>query len=148
MGQSIPPRLPRHRLNGLVRCRERQSASPGFRPTHCLRDGSQCRSYSKRRQHRQTVLTAFEEVETCLSTLRILAEQSRAEARAVDLAHQGVEIALNEYQAGLQSYTAVVTAQQIELSNRETQLQVELNRLLQTVALIKALGGGWHSGGE
>jgi NodT family efflux transporter outer membrane factor (OMF) lipoprotein len=96
--------------------------------------------------YRQTVLSAFHDVEDALSNLHILAEQAEAQARAVALSRQGVAIALHEYEEGTQAYTTVVTAQAIALSNEETELQVAANRLTASVALIKALGGGWISG--
>ena len=95
--------------------------------------------------YRQTVLAAFEEVETCLSSLRILADQAEAQEQAVALSRRSVEISLNEYAAGIQSYTAVVTSQTAQFANEEIQLQVASNRLLQSVALLKALGGGWSA---
>lgn len=58
-----------------------------------------------------------------------------------------VEIALHEYQAGSQTYTAVVTAQATALSNEESALQVQEARFVATVALMKALGGGWNVAG-
>jgi outer membrane protein TolC len=93
--------------------------------------------------YRQSVLSAFRDVEDALSSLRILAQQSEAQAAAVTLARRAVKIALNEYQAGTQSYTAVVTAETTALSNEETALQVQEVRLTESVALMKALGGGW-----
>jgi NodT family efflux transporter outer membrane factor (OMF) lipoprotein len=95
--------------------------------------------------YRQTVLNAFEEVETCLSSLRVLAEQAEAQHRAVALSRRGVEIALHEYEAGIQSYTAVATAQATALANEEVELQIASSRLLQSVALSKATGGGWSA---
>jgi outer membrane protein TolC len=89
------------------------------------------------------VLSAFRDVEDALSSLRILSQQAEAQAAAVTLARRAVKIALNEYQAGTQSYTAVVTAETTALSNEETALQVAEARLTQSVALMKALGGGW-----
>jgi NodT family efflux transporter outer membrane factor (OMF) lipoprotein len=95
--------------------------------------------------YRQAVLSAFEEVESSLSSLRVLAQEAEAQEHAVALSRQGVEIALHEYEAGLQSYTAVATAQATELANEEVELQVLSNRLIQSVALLKAVGGGWTS---
>ncbi|GJD56294.1 Outer membrane protein OprM [Methylobacterium symbioticum] len=93
--------------------------------------------------YRQTVLTAFREVEDGLSGARILARQQVAQQAAVASATRAVEIALNEYRAGTQNYTTVVTAQAIELSNRVAALQIQAARLTTAVALIRALGGGW-----
>jgi NodT family efflux transporter outer membrane factor (OMF) lipoprotein len=95
--------------------------------------------------YRQTVLAAFQDVEDQLASIRILARQRRAQAAAVKSAQRAVEIVLNEYRAGTQAYTAVVTAQATALSAEETALQIQQNRVTSTVALIKALGGGWES---
>ena len=94
--------------------------------------------------YRQTVLTAFQDVEDELSNLRILKRQAAAQTEAVRLARQGVTITLNEYQAGTSAYTAVVTAQATALSDEETALEVQENRLVASANLIKALGGGWN----
>ena len=95
--------------------------------------------------YRETVLTAFQQVEDELSNLRILADQAQAEIAAVRDAAQSVQIALNEYQAGTQAYTTVVTAQVTLLSDQQTLLTVEEDRLLASVALIQALGGGFEA---
>jgi NodT family efflux transporter outer membrane factor (OMF) lipoprotein len=94
--------------------------------------------------YRQTVLGAFRDVEDALSTLRILSKQAKVLAAAVASSRKAVEIALHEYQAGSQAYTAVLTAQATALSNEENALQVHEARFVATVALIKALGGGWN----
>jgi NodT family efflux transporter outer membrane factor (OMF) lipoprotein len=95
--------------------------------------------------YRQTVLTAFHDVEDELSDLRILEEQSEAQAEAVVLARHAVDIALNEYRAGTTSYTTVVIAQATALSNEETALGVQQNRLTASAKLIEALGGDWST---
>ncbi len=95
--------------------------------------------------YRQTVLTALGNVEDGLSDLRILEQQAAAEDAAVKAANQAVQIALNEYQAGTQAYTTVVTAQTTALADAETALTVQMNRLLDSVALVEALGGGWST---
>ncbi len=95
--------------------------------------------------YRQTVLTAFQQVEDALSDLRILAQEAQVEQAAVADATQSVQIALNEYEAGTQAYTTVVTAQATLLSDQETALTVQENRLLASIALVEALGGGWQS---
>ncbi|WP_426425604.1 efflux transporter outer membrane subunit [Bradyrhizobium genosp. A] len=96
--------------------------------------------------YRQTVLSAFRDVEDALSTLRTLAQQAKALAAAVASSRKAVEIALHEYQAGGQAFTAVVTAQATALLNEESALQVQEARFVATVALMKALGGGWNVG--
>jgi NodT family efflux transporter outer membrane factor (OMF) lipoprotein len=95
--------------------------------------------------YRQVVLTAFQGVEDNLSGLRILQDQASAEDAAVASAQQAVQIALNEYLAGTQAYTTVITAQTTALSNEETALSIRQTRLTDSVALIEALGGGWDT---
>lgn len=94
--------------------------------------------------YRQTVLTALQQVEDHLAALRLLAEESAVQQNAVSDAAQASKIAENEYRAGTVDYTTVVTAQVTELNNRETALQIEQNRLSNSIALIQALGGGWE----
>ena len=95
--------------------------------------------------YRQTVLTAFQQVEDALSSLRILAEQAETEKATVRDAERGAQIALDEYQAGTQAYTTVVTAQVTLLSSRQAELAVQQNRLLASISLIQAMGGGWKN---
>jgi NodT family efflux transporter outer membrane factor (OMF) lipoprotein len=96
-------------------------------------------------RYRQTVLTAFQAVEDRLSTTRSLAEQAelrRTASEAADLAEQQL---LNRYKAGQVNYTEVVTAQASALSARRTLSQLASNRQASAIALIQALGGGWHA---
>ena len=93
--------------------------------------------------YRQTVLTAFAEVENGLAGVRILARQQVAQDEAVASARRAVEITLNEYRAGTQNFTTVITAQALALNNEVAALQVRLNRFTTAVALIRAIGGGW-----
>ena len=93
--------------------------------------------------YRQTVLTAFEQVEDELSTLRILEQQAVAETAAVTSAQRSVRVALNTYLAGTAPYTNVVTQQTLLLGNQETALAVQEQRLVASVTLVQALGGGF-----
>jgi NodT family efflux transporter outer membrane factor (OMF) lipoprotein len=95
--------------------------------------------------YRQTVLTAFQQIEDQLSTLRILEEQAAAEAKAVASAREAEQLVLNQYRAGTVPYTSVITAQTASLNNQESALTILQNRLTASVALIEALGGGWDS---
>jgi NodT family efflux transporter outer membrane factor (OMF) lipoprotein len=95
--------------------------------------------------YRQSVLSAFQQVEDALSNLRILADQAAVEDQAVRDAQAAVTIALNEYQAGTQAYTTVVTAQATLLGDEQTALSVRQNRLTASIALVQALGGGWKN---
>jgi NodT family efflux transporter outer membrane factor (OMF) lipoprotein len=95
--------------------------------------------------YRQTVLTAFQGVEDDLSTLRILSQQAAVENSAVEAAQRAVDITLNEYKAGTVAYTTVITAQTALLADQQSALAIQANRVTASVALIKALGGGWDT---
>jgi NodT family efflux transporter outer membrane factor (OMF) lipoprotein len=99
--------------------------------------------YQSVANYRQTVLTAFQQVEDQLAAQRILAKQARVQDDAVKLSRQAVEITLNEYKAGTVSFTTVVTAQATQLSNEQAALAVRQSRFLAGASLITALGGGW-----
>jgi NodT family efflux transporter outer membrane factor (OMF) lipoprotein len=93
--------------------------------------------------YRQTVLTAFQQVEDQLAAIPILSKEERVQVEAVIAARQAVQIAINEYQAGTQNFTTVVTAEATALSDEEALLTTRAQRVLAAVDLIVALGGGW-----
>jgi NodT family efflux transporter outer membrane factor (OMF) lipoprotein len=93
--------------------------------------------------YRQTVLTAFQEVEDNLNATRTLANEAQTQQRAVDSAERALQIALNRYQAGAVSYLDVVTAQSTALSNERVAAQISRRRMDASVLLVKALGGFW-----
>ena len=94
--------------------------------------------------YRQAVLTGFQEVEDNLAALRILEEQAQVQNQAVASANQALALTNNQYQAGTVSYLNVMTAQTAALSNRQTAVQLQGDRLNAAVLLVKALGGGWN----
>jgi NodT family efflux transporter outer membrane factor (OMF) lipoprotein len=96
--------------------------------------------------YRQTVLTALQQVEDQLVNLRLSAQQAVIQDAAVRDARRAAQITLNEYEAGTQPYTTVVTAQNTLLAAQQTALSIEQSRLTGAVALIVALGGGWEAG--
>jgi NodT family efflux transporter outer membrane factor (OMF) lipoprotein len=101
--------------------------------------------------YRQTVLTAFADVENQLSSTRVLAQQQAVRKQQSDAANQVEAQFLNRYKAGQVGYTDVVTAQATALSARRSLVQVQADRQATAVALIQSLGGGWHAprgGGE
>jgi NodT family efflux transporter outer membrane factor (OMF) lipoprotein len=95
--------------------------------------------------YRETVLTAFQQVEDELATLRILEQEVQVQEQAVKSANLAVQLTLNQYKAGTVAYTSVVTAQTIALGDAETLLTIRQTRLTASVALIQALGGGWSA---
>ena len=93
--------------------------------------------------YRGTVLTAFQDVENDLSGLRILAEQARALDTAAADALRATQIALAEFQAGTVDYVTVAQAQETQLGIQQSAIAVQQSRLIDAVALIGDLGGGW-----
>ena len=93
--------------------------------------------------YRQTVLTAIQQVEDNLAGIRILVKEAKVEAEDVRISRQATQIALNEYQAGTQAYTTVVTAEQQQLVVEEALLATQAQIQADAVNLIVALGGGW-----
>ena len=96
--------------------------------------------------YRQTVLQAFQEVEDNLAALRILQAEATVQEEAVKAARESVALTLNQYKAGTVSYLNVVSVQTALLSNERTAMTLTGRRLNASVGLIKALGGGWHTG--
>lgn len=94
-------------------------------------------------QYRQTVLTAMQETEDALATLRLLAREAEAQEQAVRAARENERIALNQYKAGTVSYLNVAVAQAAALTAERSVLDLQARRLNAAVALVKALGGGW-----
>jgi len=93
--------------------------------------------------YRQIVLTAFQEVEDNLSTLRILSQELQQQNAAVESSQSYLTLANARYQSGLDSYLDVITAQTTLLINQRTALNLEMQQMTASVQLIKALGGGW-----
>ena len=95
--------------------------------------------------YRQTVLTGFKEVEDNLAALRILEEEARIQEEAVQSARQSVLLTTNQYKAGLVSYLNVIVVQASALNVERNAVDIRNRRLAASVALIKALGGGWKA---
>ena len=98
--------------------------------------------------YRETVLTAFQEVEDNLAALRILGEEIQVQDQAVQAAQQVVTITTNQYQAGTVAYLNVLVAQTTALANERSALALVGRRLTASVLLVKALGGGWLGEGS
>jgi NodT family efflux transporter outer membrane factor (OMF) lipoprotein len=95
--------------------------------------------------YRQSVLTAFQQVEDNLAALRILEQEAAVQAVAVDAARQSVALTTNRYKEGAASYLDVVVTQAAALNNERNANDVRGRRLVASVQLIQALGGGWDS---
>lgn len=95
--------------------------------------------------YRNTVLTAFQQVEDGISGLTTLADAATAQQKAVDDSQRFLNIANDRYVGGLVTYLDVITAEQTLLTNQRLATQILGQRLLTSVALVKALGGGWDA---
>ncbi len=95
--------------------------------------------------YRQTLLTAFQQVEDELAAMHYYAGQVAAERKAVADERQAVNVYLNQFQAGTVAFTTVVTAEIALLADEEAELSARQNLYLASVSLIEALGGGWDA---
>ena len=96
--------------------------------------------------YRQTVLTAFQDVEDNLVSLKVLAQEALAERAAADAAAETLRIIENQYKAGTVDYLNVVSAQNASLSAERAFRDITNRSLTASVGLLKALGGGWNTG--
>ena len=95
--------------------------------------------------YRQTVLTAFQQVEDYLAAVRILSNQMQQQQAATDYAQRFVDLETARYQTGIDPYIDLVTAQETLLSDRQTLANLHTQQMTASVSLIEALGGGWDS---
>jgi NodT family efflux transporter outer membrane factor (OMF) lipoprotein len=93
--------------------------------------------------YRQTVLTAFQQVEDGLAALRILEQEAGVQAGAVQAAQRSLDLSNTRYEGGVTSYLEVITAQNAALSDEVTAVNILGRRMASAVQLIEALGGGW-----
>ena len=95
--------------------------------------------------YRQTVLTAFQEVEDNLAALRILSRELEQQDAAVKSSERTLSLANERYRTGIDSYLNVITAQTTLLTNQRTAVNLRMQQITASVELIKALGGGWNA---
>jgi NodT family efflux transporter outer membrane factor (OMF) lipoprotein len=95
--------------------------------------------------YRQTVLTAFQQVEDNLSTLRVLGLETEQQAQSIAAAEQALLLETERYKAGTDTYLNVITTQTIALNNERAAVTLLQRRMTAAVNLILALGGGWDS---
>ena len=93
--------------------------------------------------YRQTVLTAFQQVEDNMAALRILEQEAGVQATAVEAAERSLSLSNTRYDGGVTSYLEVITAQNAALSDEVTAVNILGRRMASAVLLIEALGGGW-----
>ena len=93
--------------------------------------------------YRQTILTAFQQVEDNLAALRVLTNEAKLQHHATDSAEHSLSLYQTRYEGGVDTYLQVVTWQTAALTNERNDLDIQRMRLDASVLLIKALGGGW-----
>jgi NodT family efflux transporter outer membrane factor (OMF) lipoprotein len=95
--------------------------------------------------YRQTVLSAFQEVEDNLAALRVLAQEAVEQDAAVAAAQQSLVLETDRYKAGTDTYLNVITTQQLALSDERSAVTILQRRMVSAAALVAALGGGWDA---
>jgi NodT family efflux transporter outer membrane factor (OMF) lipoprotein len=95
--------------------------------------------------YRQTVLTAFQQVEDYLAATRILSQQILKQKEAVDAAQTSLDLEMGRYQTGIDPYIDVTTAQTTLLGDQQTLATLHVEEMTASIELIQALGGGWDS---
>ena len=95
--------------------------------------------------YRQTVLTAFQQVEDNLAAIRVLTNEAQQQHEATASAEQSLDLFQTRYEGGVDTYLQVVTWQTAALNNERNDLSILERRLDASVLLVKALGGGWDT---
>ena len=95
--------------------------------------------------YRETVLTAFQQIEDDLSGLRLLESEASVQESAVGGAQKSLDVTSNLYTQGVDDYLQVITTQAILLNDQVTQVNIRTRRMTTSVLLIEALGGGWNT---
>ena len=94
--------------------------------------------------YRQTVLTAFQEVEDNLASARVLEQEAVVQGDALRSAREALSLVNNRYKAGTAGLLDVLTAQTAAYTAETTTLRIMDRQYTAAITLIKALGGGWH----
>ena len=95
--------------------------------------------------YRETVLTAFQQIEDNLAALRLLSTEIQQQDTAVKSAQRNLAVATDRYRLGIDPYLNVITAQTTLLSNQQTAVNLSMQQMTASVQLIEALGGGWDT---
>ncbi len=95
--------------------------------------------------YRQTVLAAFQQVEDELAALRVLQQETGATIETVAAAQKALDITVAQYKAGTANYLQVETQQTVLFSEQEALVNLLIRRMVSSVLLVQALGGGWDS---
>ncbi|MFP5205152.1 MAG: efflux transporter outer membrane subunit [Acidobacteriota bacterium] len=110
---------------------------------HALTDAAKHAYQAQADGYRNTVFSAFQDVEDQLSSLRILEQEAGVEQQAVAAAQQSLDLSNQRYTGGVTSYLEVLTAEQALLQNQSTAISLETRQFAASVGLVRSLGGGW-----
>ena len=110
---------------------------------HAVNEQAQAAYDSAVASYRQTVLSAFKDVEDNLAAVRILEEEAGVQAKAVEAAQRSLALSNTRYEGGVTDYLEVITAENAALSDEVTAVNILGRRMANAVLLIEALGGGW-----
>ena len=95
--------------------------------------------------YKQSILTAFQQVEDYIATLRVVSQQIDRQATAVKAAQTYLDLETGRYDTGIDPYLDVISAQLSVLSGQQSEVSLRVNEMASAVALIQALGGGWNA---
>ncbi|MGA7633807.1 MAG: efflux transporter outer membrane subunit [Terriglobales bacterium] len=95
--------------------------------------------------YRNTVLTAFQQVEDNLAGLRVLSQEIQQQDVAIQSAQRALTLATDRYRLGIDPYLNVITAQTTLFSNQQTAVNLRVTQIVDSVQLVEALGGGWDA---
>jgi len=112
---------------------------------HAVTDEARHNYEAQAAAYRSVVLATFYDVEDQLSSLRILEQESEVEQQAVASAQHSFDLASQRYKGGVTSYLEVLTAETALLQNQRTATELQTRQFVASVALVRALGGGWDS---
>lgn len=110
---------------------------------HAANDQAKASYDSAVASYRETVLTAFQQVEDNLAAVRVLEEEAGVQAKAVGAAKRSLALSNTRYEGGVTSYLEVITAENASLSDEVTAMNILGRRMASAVLLMEALGGGW-----
>ena len=112
---------------------------------HALTDEARQAYEAQAAGYRNAVFQAFNDVEDQLSGLRILEQESGVEQKAVESAQHSFEISNQRYNGGVTSYLEVLTAEATLIQNQRTAIDLQTRQFVDSVGLVRSLGGGWDT---
>jgi NodT family efflux transporter outer membrane factor (OMF) lipoprotein len=112
---------------------------------HALTDQARHQYEAQVSGYKGVIFLAFEDVEDQLSGLRILEQETGVEQKAVASAQHSYDISNQRYKGGVTSYLEVLTAEATLIQNQRTAIDLQTRQFVDSVALVRSLGGGWDS---